>query len=64
MADYKEIERVHGKHHTYSVREKPGGVFSSPTYYVFDNDTDKVISGSFSSRADAVDWAKKKAERG
>jgi hypothetical protein len=63
MADYEEIERVHGKHHTYSVRKKRGGAFSSEKYYVFDEDTDKVLTGSFDSRADAAEWAEKRAKQ-
>jgi hypothetical protein len=64
MAEYQEIERVHGKHHTYSVRRKKGGTFSSETYFVFDADTDKVLTGSFDSRADAVEWAEERAKKG
>ncbi|MGI0135402.1 MAG: hypothetical protein ACREBW_10655, partial [Candidatus Micrarchaeaceae archaeon] len=64
MTDHEEIERIHGKHHTYSVRRKKGGVFSSEKYYVFDADTDRVLTSSFDSRADAVEWAEKSVKQG
>ena len=56
----QEVERFHGKHRTYSVVKVDGGVFGSSKYYV------KVSNGetrSFSSLRDAVEWARKEAQK-
>lgn len=59
MGDYTEVEKIYGKHTVYSIQKK-SGTFASTTYYVFDSNTGKVLSGSFSSISDAVEWAKKR----
>jgi hypothetical protein len=63
MSDWQEAEKVYGKHCVYIVWKKPGGVFSSTKYYVYDRDTNKMVAGSFDSLADAVAWAQNEAKR-
>jgi len=56
------VATVHGKFHTYKVVERPGGMFSSPSYYIMRNDGKTF--GSYSTRADAVRAAHEKAGPG
>ena len=54
------IETIHGKHNVYEVI-KDGSVIGPTKYYVRSSDSN--VSGTFSSLADAVRWAREKAEK-
>lgn len=59
MSDYQEVEKIYGKHTIYSICKK-SSTFGSPTYYVCDANSGKVLGGSFGSISDAVEWAHKR----
>lgn len=62
MADKQVIVQFIGKYHTYSVVRHPGGVFSSPTFYVVREDGESW--GAYSTPQRAVQVAKEKAGPG
>jgi len=61
MSDYKEMERIAGKHGYYIIYQKKGGVFSSTEYVV--KKPDGSYSGTFSGLDKAVDYVNEKIGR-
>jgi hypothetical protein len=55
------IETVYGKYSKYEVVKQPGGVFSSPKFYIYRDG--EYHRGSFSSLRDAVEACKKEADK-
>lgn len=61
MAKREVIETVYGKYSKFEVVREPGGVFSSPKFYIYkDGDYHR---GSYSSLRDAVEAANKDAAK-
>lgn len=55
------VETVYGKYSKFDVVREPGGVFSSPKFYVYKDG--KYHRGSFSSLKDAVEAANRDAAK-
>jgi hypothetical protein len=62
MADKEHVTTVYGKHHKYEVIKRPGGTFTSSTYFI--SRDDGKTYGSYSSMAAAVKAAHEKAGPG
>jgi hypothetical protein len=59
MANEQIIETIYGKYSKFEIVKDPGGVFSSPKFYI--RKDGEWHRGSFSSLRDAVEAAKKEA---
>lgn len=57
----KVVETIYGKHNKYEVFQETS-LLGSPKYYVRCSDG-TTTSGTFSSLAKAVEWAREKAEK-
>lgn len=51
------VETVYGKFNKFEVVKDSGGVFSSPTFYIYKDGA--PYKGSYNSLADAVDAARR-----
>jgi hypothetical protein len=59
MSDYKEMEKIAGRHGYYTVYQKKGGMLSEASYVV--KKPDGSYSGTFDTFREAVDYAESKA---
>jgi hypothetical protein len=61
MAKQEVVETFYGKYSKYEVVKEPGGVFSGPKFYIHRDG--HYYRGSFSSLRDAVEAAKREADK-